>query len=247
MARRRKKLTDNENLDRWLLTYADLITLLLAFFVVMYSMSRIDAKKFGQMQEALHGKLKGGPSLLKHPDPKADVGHGILKLGSLKTIQAKIEKKFKGLNKVRGLETEITERGLVIHIMESILFKSGSADLQSSAIEVLDQIAEVVKFLPNHVRVEGHTDDQTIDSPVFPSNWELSTARATAVVRYYMDGRGFSPDRLSALGYGAFRPIRPNNSIENRAANRRVDVVILTMELTMTEPTSQLYEFVQNP
>lgn len=247
MARRRKRLNDNENLDRWLLTYADLITLLLAFFVVMYSMSVIDAKKFGAMQEALRGKLKGGPSLLKHPDPKADKGHGILKLGNLKIIQQKIENRFKGLNKVRGVETEITERGLVIHIMESLLFKSGSAELQSSAIDVLDQIADAVRFIPNHIRVEGHTDDQTITTSLFQSNWELSTARATAVVRYYMDGLGIGAHRLSALGYGAYRPIRVNNSIENRAANRRVDVVILTMELTMTEPTSQLYDLAQNP
>ena len=183
MARRRKKLgDDNENLDRWLLTYADLITLLLAFFVVMYSMSQVDAKKFGQLTKALHGKLKGGPSLLKHPDREADAGHGILKLGNLKTIQAKIEKKFKGLNKIRGIETEITERGLVIHVMESILFKPGSANLQSSAMDVLGQIADVVRFLPNHMRVEGHTDNQPISTAIFPTNWELSTARATAVV-----------------------------------------------------------------
>jgi chemotaxis protein MotB len=178
MRRPRRSLNDNENLDRWLLTYADLITLLLAFFVVMYSMSQVDAKKFGQIQEALHGKLKGGPSLLKHPDPKADVGHGLLKLGKLDMIQAKIQEKFKGLN-MKGVETEITERGLVIHVMESILFESGSATLQPQALDVLNQIADIVRLLPNHIRIEGHTDDRIIETPVFPSNWELSTARAT--------------------------------------------------------------------
>ena len=247
MPRKRRKFDDNENLDRWLLTYADLITLLLAFFVVMYSMSQVDAKKFGELTELISGKLKGGPSVLKHPDPKADVGHGLLKLGSLQTIQSKIQKRFKNLNQVKGIETEITERGLVIHVMESLLFESGEASLQGSATEVLNQIADVVRFLPNHIRVEGHTDDQTISTPRFPSNWELSASRATEVVRYYVEQAGFSPNRLSALGYGAYRPIRSNNSIENRAANRRVDVVILTMEMTLKEPASQMYDLASTP
>ncbi len=247
MPRKRRKLDDGEHLDRWLLTYADLITLLLAFFVVMYSMSQVDAKKFGELTEEIAGRLKVGPSVLKHPDPKADIGHGLLKLGNLKTIQQKIQNRFKHLNQIKGIETEITERGLVIHVMESLLFQSGEASLQERSKEVLAQIADVVRFLPNHIRVEGHTDDQTISTPRFPSNWELSASRATQVVRYYVEEAGFGPERLSALGYGAYRPIRANNSIENRAANRRVDVVILTMELTLKEPASQMYDLAATP
>jgi len=108
-------------------------------------------------------------------------------------------------------------------------------------MELLDLIADQIQDKPNHVRVEGHTDDRPIQTAVYPSNWELSSSRATAVVRYYVGNRAIPPDRISALGFGEYRPIMPNTSVENRARNRRVDVVILTMELTLTEPTSQLY------
>lgn len=241
MLRRRHKSEDTENLDRWLLTYADLITLLLAFFVVMYSMSRIDNKKFGEVSDALNTILKGGPSVLRFQPEPAMTGHGLLNLGNLRMAQLKIEEKFKQVGKHEVLQTEITERGLVVHILESALFDQGSSVLKPKAMEVLDLIAEQLQGRPNHVRVEGHTDDTPIRSEVYPSNWELSSARATTVVRYYAESHSIPPARISALGYGEFRPVAPNNSIENRARNRRVDVVILTMELTLTEPSSQLY------
>lgn len=242
MRRQRRRTEDKENLERWLLTYADLITLLLAFFVVMYSMSQIDAKRFGQMAEALHGILKGGESVLRHENAEASTeGHGLLKLGNLRMLQANIEARFKAINRFDEVETEITERGLVIHIVDRALFDEASSDLKPRAIEVLDLILDQVRNKPNHVRIEGHTDDRPIATDRFPSNWELSAARATEVVRYFVRGHGFPPDRISALGYGEYRPVRPNNSIENRALNRRVDIVILTMELSLKEPTSQLY------
>jgi chemotaxis protein MotB len=246
MPRKRKRFQDQENLERWLLTYADLITLLLAFFIVMYSMSQIDAKKFGKMTQALAGVLRGGSSVLRFPEESDRTGHGLLKLGNLRMIQQKIEDQFRGFGTKGEIETEITERGLVIHIMESVLFREGSAKLEAKAVDVLDRISEVIKDRPNHVRIEGHTDDRPINTVLFPSNWELSAARATEVVRYYIENHAFEPDKVSALGYGEFRPIRPNNSIENRAQNRRVDVVVLTMELTLTEPTSQLYYLTEN-
>lgn len=242
MRRKRKKGQGDENLDRWLLTYADLITLLLAFFIIMYSMSRIDAKKFGKMAEALNGILKGGNNLVvKSTSENLTKGHGLLKLGNLKLLQKKIEAKFKTLGKNEELETEITERGLVIHIVESALFKEGSAVLEPRAMGTLDLVSEQVKDMPNHIRVEGHTDDRPIRTSLFPSNWELSAARATEVVRYFIGDHKISANQISALGYGEFRPVRPNNSIENRAQNRRVDIVVLTMELSLKEPTSQLY------
>ena len=241
MLRRRKRAGDDENLDRWLLTYADLITLLLAFFVVMYSMSQIDNKKFGKVSDALNTILKGGSSVLRYQQEPTKNGHGLLKLGNLRMVQQKIEEKFKQLGKNEVLQTEITERGLVVHILESTLFDQGSSELKPRAREVLDLIADHLQGRPNHIRVEGHTDDTPINTPIYPSNWELSSARATAVVRYYAENYAIPPDRISALGYGKYRPVAPNNSIENRARNRRVDVVILTMELTVTEPSSLLY------
>ncbi len=241
MIRRRKAADDKENLERWLLTYADLITLLLAFFVVMYSMSAVDNKRFGQVSDALNTILKGGPSVLRHQEDVTKVGHGLLQLGNLRMVQQKIDEKFQELGKQGILKTEITERGLVVHIMESALFDQGSADLKPRALEVLDLVASQLKDRPNHVRIEGHTDDTPIRTPIYPSNWELSSARATAVVRYYTESHSIPAGRISALGYGEYRPVVPNNSIENRAMNRRVDIVILTMEMTLTEPSSQMY------
>ena len=168
-------------------------------------------------------------------------GHGLLKLGNLKMLQKIIQEKFKHLGRDQEVRTEITERGLVIHIVESALFDEGSAVLKSKAMEVLDLIYDDIKDKPNHIRIEGHTDDRPIRTELFPSNWELSAARATEVVRYYIENYAFPPDKISALGYGEFRPVQPNNSIENRARNRRVDIVILTMELSLKEPSSQLY------
>jgi len=247
--RRRRNKHDGEDTNRWLLTYADLITLLLAFFVVMYSMSQIDAKKFGRMAEAFKSVLKGGDFNLElKPDMlPSDNGHGLLKVGDLQMLQKFLEDTLKHEGKAEETVTEVTERGLVIHIVESALFSEATADLQSRAMRILDLVALKIKERSNHIRVEGHTDDRPINNERFPSNWELSAARATEVVRYFIDQHQVEPDRISALGYGEYRPIRLNNSIENRARNRRVDIVVLTTELSMKEPSSQLYELTQQP
>ena len=138
-------------------------------------------------------------------------------------------------------KAEITERGLVIHMMESALFLSGDAKLTSESMELLDLVAEELKYVPNHIRVEGHTDNQLISTLEYPSNWELSSARATAVVRYFSTAHLINPARLSALGYGEYRPRKPNTRVANRASNRRVDIVLLTLELTLKEPSSSFY------
>jgi chemotaxis protein MotB len=238
--RPRRKDEDGENLDRWLLTYADLITLLLAFFVVMYSMSQIDAKKFGRMAQALSGVLRGGHVVLDRwdLDPSAS-GHGLLKLGDLKMLQKYVEEKSEEMGRQEEVITEITERGLVVRIMESVVFEPGAAELGLRATEILDLVAERIRLLPNHIRIEGHTDDREPRSNRHPSDWDLSAARATSVVQYLIERHGILPSRISALGYGKHRPIRPNNSIDNRAQNRRVDIVVLTDELSSGEPRAE--------
>ena len=242
--RKRKKDIPQDNPDRWLLTYADLITLLLAFFIVMYSMSRIDAKRFGKVTQALQGILKGGPSVGHIPELETlNTGHGLLKLGDLKMLQTKVHADIEKLGREGDIVTEITERGLVIHIMESAMFDEGRADLKPKAIEVLNLIADDVTHMPNHLRVEGHTDDRPIHNVEFASNWELSAARATTVVRYLIEQHEYPRDKISAVGYSEYRPYVPNNSIENRALNRRVDVFVLTMELSAAEPSSELNDF----
>lgn len=242
--RKSKKDIPQDNPERWLLTYADLITLLLAFFIVMYSMSRIDAKRFGKVSQALSGILKGGPSILKIPELETlNTGHGLLKVGDLKMLQTEVHDEIDKLGLKGDIITEINERGLIIHIMESAMFDEGKAELKPKAIEVLDLVASDVIKMPNHIRVEGHTDDRPINNSEFPSNWELSTTRATTVVRHFIEKYGYPPDQISAVGFSSYRPYVPNTSIENRALNRRVDVVVLTMELSAAEPSSQVNSF----
>lgn len=239
---RKRKADEHENLERWLLTYADLITLLLAFFIVMYSMSQVDAKRFGKMQEALSGVLRGGTVAIKKGDQAGALpGQGVLNVGHLKSIGDAIKQGADKMGDDKVVSTELTERGLVIHVMESALFREGSADLEPRAKAILDLVAEQIQSLPNHARIEGHTDNKPINTIKYPSNWELSSARATEVVRYLVDGHGFDPKKVSALGYGEFRPMVVNNNDENRAKNRRVDIVVLTTEMTAAEPTSENY------
>lgn len=245
--RRRKDDVPQDNPDRWLLTYADLITLLLAFFVVMYSMSVMDAKKFGKVSQALHGILKGGTSVMK-PEKlnHLNTGHGLLKTGDLKMLQTVMNQDIARQGYGQEVMVGMNERGLTIHIMESALFDEAKADLKPRAKEILDLVTKDLMSMPNHVRVEGHTDDRPIHTSRFPSNWELSTARATEVVRYLIERHGFPSSKISALGYASFRPYVPNTSAENRAKNRRVDIVVLTLELSALEPAANEARYVND-
>jgi len=239
---RRRKSNDDENLERWLLTYADLITLLLAFFIVMYSMSQVDAKKFGKISEALSGVLRGGPVVKKKGNKSGTApGKGIIRIGQLMSVGEMVKSDLKEKGDSALVSIEMSERGLVIHIMESALFKPGLAELEPRAQQILDLVAEHLKDVSNHIRIEGHTDNIPINTNKYPSNWELSSARATEVVRYFVTNHAIPPSRISALGYGEYRPLKPNNTSENRAQNRRVDIVILTAELTAAEPKSKFY------
>jgi len=249
--RKSREIEDQENSDRWLLTYADLITLLLAFFIVMYSMSRLDADKFNKMKTQLSSVLRGGSTIFPKGDEFDGAGAGMLKIGDLKMIQKRIGDKlmlFGGGSRgvvsgtpldakmAEAISTEVTERGLIIHIKDQLLFESGKADLKDEAKEVLSLLADEFKGIKNHIVIEGHTDNLPISTRRFPSNWELSTARATNVVRYLVENKIFDPVRVSARGFGEYRPIVSNASENGRARNRRVDIVVLTDALTMVEP-----------
>lgn len=244
LQRRRKDDVPQDNPDRWLLTYADLITLLLAFFVVMYSMSVMDAKKFGKMSQALQGILKGGPAALRHSELNSlNTGHGLLRTGDLNMLQTRLTQEIARAGRTKEVMTSMNERGLTIHIMESALFDEARADLKPRAKEILDLVTRDLLQMPNHVQVEGHTDDRPINTPRFPSNWELSTARSTEVVRYLIERHAYPPNKVSALGYASYRPYVPNTNVENRAKNRRVDIIVLTMELSALEPASTIDSF----
>ena len=144
--------------------------------------------------------------------------------------------------KAMGLQDKINaamdNRGLVIRISESAFFDPGSADLKLEAQKVLDVIDTLLKEIPNHVRIEGHTDNIPIKTDKFPSNWELSVNRATVCVRYLIEQHRYPPEKISALGYGEYRPIADNGNVVGRAKNRRVDIVVLSAEGNRDEPKS---------
>lgn len=209
--RRPKNLAHKEDLGRWLLTYADLITLLLCFFIMMYTLSQADAERFRSLSRELRQIFSERPAS----------GEGLRRL----------EERIKGYIKAKGLEgwvkAEREERGLVIRIMTTSFFEEGSADLTQDMKAVLDELAPMLKELPNFIQVEGHTDNKPIRNERFRSNWELSVARATEVVRYLIERHRIPPERIAAIGYGQYRPIAPNDSELGRAKNRRVEIVIL--------------------
>ncbi|MBU3696405.1 flagellar motor protein MotD [Dechloromonas sp.] len=247
MARRRRE-EEHENHERWLVSYADFITLLFAFFVVMYAISSVNEGKYRVLSNSLVNAFKnttgqpggqpisviqGAPVLPPKPIAKPE------RLpDTKKTDELKAERRSKMKNvadeimdalqplvaqgKVRLLETS---RGVTIEINDSILFPAGQAKLQVASINAMMAIAQVLSSSDFPITIEGHTDNIPISTPQFPSNWELSAMRATTVLRLFNEG-GVGAERLTAIGYGETRPIETNTSLEGRARNRRVSILI---------------------
>jgi chemotaxis protein MotB len=242
--RKKNEIDDGEDLDRWLLTYADMITLLLAFFVVLYSISRIDLGKFDKMSDALNSVFKGKPGEEALPENISSnlIINQKLQQGDLIVLREQIDVISKQLELEAALKTELQARGLVIHISESAFFDLGRADLKPSAAKVLDLLVVQLRKIPNHIRVEGHTDNLPISTKRYPSNWELSTARATECLKYLIEKHAFAPERISAVGYAQYRPLESNQTSDGRAKNRRVDIVILNIEDSFLEPENMTNE-----
>lgn len=263
---RKRKAEEHENHERWLVSYADFITLLFAFFVVMYSISSVNEGKyrvlsssmvsaFSQPAQSLspirYGKDLKSP-VLQHKvmmDPnslsRVGVDHQVVpstqEIAQMQMIADEVEKKLRELVEQDIVNIHKTNKGVEIEIKSNILFSSGQAVLQASAKPTLVKIADVLKDLKNQVNVEGFTDNVPIHTLVFPSNWELSAARAANVVHLFSKS-GISPKRLSAIGYGEFKPQASNATPEGRKKNRRINIVVLNRKekdrkrLTALEP-----------
>ena len=256
------------NSERWLLTYADMITLLMAFFIMMYSMSVLDLQKFQMAADSLRNEfgkgqvgaggenlLKGGapvdlrPSIIPFSTPSPKAASDRMGIGD---GPGSVSKPGKGMGKGRGhaieraaefqklkvylkqhnlthlVRVQSEKRGLVISLLaDGMLFPAGSAQLTPTCRGILERLAAAIRKVPNDVCVEGHTCDLPPRSPVFPSNWELSTARASNVVRFFINSEGMAARRLSVAGYAAMRPVAPNDTEEHRVLNRRVNIVLL--------------------
>jgi len=235
-------------MERWLITYADLITLLLAFFVVMYSISTVNAQKLQAVASSLSQVLAGkAPEILDFSGPAIIEGqsgaeHGEMMEGTeLETVRLQLAEYLEFLetmdpNIKENIVIMQQERGLVISLKDTLLFPKGSAALTPRARQVISGVGKSLAQLPNYIRVEGHTDNLPIHTAQFPSNWELSVIRATNVAKQLINESSISPEKISATGYGEYRPLVPNTSEVNRAINRRVDIVILKHKYEYFEP-----------
>ena len=242
MARRRKRV-DHDNHERWLISYADFVTLLFAFFVVMYSISSVNEGKYKTFSNSLSiafASRPGSASTGIAPNQqeqmlKALVDNRTARMGEQqRKIQERMKKLESGISQVmlsminQGLVgVSQSKRGVVIDISASSLFKTGDATLQPEVLDVLRQVAAVLSREDQPIEVEGHTDDVPIKTVQFPSNWELSSARASSVTRMLIDN-GVQTKRLAVVGLAENQPLAPNDSSENRARNRRVTITILS-------------------
>lgn len=213
-------------------TWGDMCTLLLCFFVMLLAMSTIDPAKFNvaasSFQNAFSGVLEAFPSLLITQEVLTPRLGGNEQNKRLAVDAArKIRQEVKKEDLQDAIKVKVTETGIAIKIADPIGFDVGEADIKPELISALDHIAETVGKVPGTmIRVEGHTDDVPIHTRKFPSNWELSSARALNVVKFLAKRGNIDPAQLSAIGYGEYRPLVPNTSRENRMLNRRIEIYV---------------------
>ena len=244
---KKKKAEEHENLERWLVSYGDFITLLFATFVVLYALAQIDATDFAKLEESLRNAfsqntiMEGQQGVLEGSDSVFDQQQGNSFIPSLmveyispkyeeesfKTIEQEI-KDLKDMGELQGISSKMTDKGLLLTFDDKYLFAPGSAYLDSNARRLLDKVGVLIckKFVLHDMIVEGHTDSLSISGNQYPSNWELSGARACSVVRYLINRFKFSPSLFSAVGYADTRPAEKSISPKD-PANRRVEILIL--------------------
>jgi len=265
MARKRKH-PEHVNHERWLVSYADFITLLFAFFVVMFAASNSDQKKAGQIATAVQVAFKEmavfSPSGKVVPlydtgglpaDTKSVIGNSHsafdatqlvaagkpgdgAKTSTISEVKEQLEKLLKQEIAEHNVRLAEDSRGLTVTLAEAGFFEAGSAVMNAKALAVVDRIAATLNPQGYNFRVEGHTDNTPVHTAQFPSNWELSTARATFLLQYLISNGHIRPQRLSAVGYGEYRPVAQNDTPDGRAANRRVDLVVLGPQSEKQEP-----------
>jgi len=277
---RRKRSHAHANHERWLVSYADFITLLFAFFVVLYSSAQVDQRKVGRLALAIQvafqelGVFPASttqiPLNLNEPMPFSSVqaienakrNAELARISSspndsldaaseeanLSALQSELQQALQHEIALHAVAVHRESEGLVISLREFAFFDSGSAALKLSAFPALDRIASLLAVRTCRLRIEGHTDNVPIHTAVMASNWELSTARSTELVRLLITRYRFSPQRLSAAGYAEYHPIASNDTPEGRAQNRRVDLVILSEHVIRdAQPRSAANPSLQKP
>ncbi|MEG6521240.1 flagellar motor protein MotB [Desulfotomaculum sp. 1211_IL3151] len=250
--KRRRQESEKETSERWLITYADLITLLLIFFVVMYTLSKIDANKYHAIASSLAKTMGGsssimesaGPSMVPGVSENKELSTAIeeIEQQQLEKIRQQIDQYVKENGLAGKVSVDIEERGVVISFQDVVLFPLGSAEITNNSREIVDKVGGILNQTTNYIRVEGHTDNLPIRTSKFPSNWELSLARSASVVHRLINDSKIPPGRLSASGYGEYRPRKPNDSDVHRQENRRVDIIVIRSKYQEVEPEANKEE-----
>lgn len=251
MARRKKHKHHDEHIDEsWLIPYADLLTLLLALFIVLFAMSSVDAVKFQQMARAFNSSFTGGTGVLENPSPtpegeveqldaeqKKDKDEDEeekleqIEQKKLKEIQEKINAYIKENNLQTQLKTTLTDEGLLVTIVNDIFFDSGSATIRKKDEQLATEISQLlVMNPPRNIVISGHTDDVPISNSEFDSNWHLSVMRAVNFMKILIENDQLDPKAFSAKGFGEFKPVVSNDSNDGKQKNRRVEILILPYE-----------------
>lgn len=249
-----KKKQKKENSERWLLTYSDLITLLMIFFVIMYSMSNVDSQKYDSLATSLNNSLNpsfsmvnGGGNNYIGNGSAIDNGNSELlsnssseeTLSPTQEIEQDLKNYLETHNLTSQVNLHIESQGLILSLNENAFFESGKAEIQPDYRKNLLEISEILNTFDNNVAIEGHTDNIPISNNHFKSNWELAAVRATNVVHLLIDEGHMNPSKLSATSYGEYRPVASNDTAEGRAKNRRIDIVLLSSTFYEESTTSK--------
>ncbi|WP_078379374.1 flagellar motor protein MotS [Sutcliffiella halmapala] len=238
---RKRKASKSGGAPGWMVTFSDLVTLVLVFFILLFSMSQIDLVKFKAVANSFNkvNILDYYPSAVPFDHPSdysidyestnnrdGDVSNENQGNASLQELLQEVQAFLEANNLEDVVIANRTERGIVLVLEEKVLFETAEATILPIAHPFLDKVGRLLSKIPNLVKVEGHTDNRPISTGKFPSNWELSAARASSVIRYLVAEHDLDAERFVAVGYGETRPIVPNNSSENYQKNRRVEIVI---------------------
>ncbi len=218
----KKRRTEEEhgNTERWLISYADFITLLFTFFAALYALSSMDAAKM----EKFSGSLQQSFKIIEEP---IVIGDG--------TSRLVVRDMRKILGGVQGVSVKSEPRGVVVTFSDTVLFSSGAAVVKQEATAMLGELSKLISTLQGHITIEGHTDNVPVLGGKFASNWELSAERAASILHFFIS-QGVDPEKFSIAGYAEYKPVAPNDNEENRAKNRRVELVInLPQKMSMKE------------
>ncbi len=251
MARRKASEDVKKGSPEWMSTYGDLVTLLLTFFILLFSMATIDVAKFKVVMSSFSGAvsfLDSGPTIgegdmlgngiSQFPDMEKSLQESEKEIKQknmeeLKQIASDFQTYFEKQNLSGKIDVQIDYPYVKLTFKDGVFFDKSRANLKTDAQVILDQLSnELLKYPKNEIKIEGHTDNDQINTPQFPSNWYLSSARAIAVASYFIDEKKFDPKRLSAEGFSEYRPIAPNDTKEGQAKNRRVEIKILSQNIS---------------